>query len=309
MPKSRALFLIIPMILSLVTTAAADPNDLAGGVLITHYVPMGERYYPLGCDGYMQYARITTCSEQDPTVMLNDFANFIEWFVLAAWAEDKVFCGAEFGLGEYDPSMLIFLDHGPCGPDALWIPTSDPDWPAPNSGIAIAWGRDNSPSGNFVPIYQAACYAYGPYYGSTSVPLAPDPSQDFIGFASCEVPSVLYPAEDWGVLGINEPGVSVCPAGWIDAVEETTDPDPWIARPAPNPFHASTRLSFRIPPSDGVEIGIYDACGRLVRMLPAEPVVEWDGRDAAGLRVPAGSYFCRMTSGDRTIAQRVVVVD
>jgi len=108
------------------------------------------------------------------------------------------------------PASSSFVQHGVCGADPQSIPTTDPPWPSPNSGIAIAWAADHAPSGNFVPVYFFGCYLYGSYYGSAVIPLAEDPAQDFIGTASCDVPPVTYPAYAWGSFGLNEEGQAVC---------------------------------------------------------------------------------------------------
>jgi len=196
-------------------TAITSAEDLSNGVLITHYVPgFGGRYEPHGCEDYIQYARITSCDEQNEMATFPDYTTYVEWYVLAAWPEDREFCAVEFGLGDYNNGLVSFTEHGPCHPDATLLPTTDPPWPSPNSGIAIAFAHDAAPSGNFVPIYMFHTYAYGPYYGTTTIPLTTDPATDFIGFASCDVPPVVYACVEWGTLGINEPGEAVCPPGF-----------------------------------------------------------------------------------------------
>jgi len=193
-------------------------DDLSEGALICHNVPDlgyttwiedfgGEAPLSWWC---AQYEPLAGCEDQINAIY-NDADTFYDnFFVLASWAEPKTFCAAEFGLGAYDAGLLSFVQHGACGWDPQSIPTTDPPWPAPNSGIAIAWAIENAPSGNFVPVYFFGCYMYGSYYGSTTVPLIPDPSADFIGFASCDAPPVTYPAYDWGALGLNEAGEAAC---------------------------------------------------------------------------------------------------
>ena len=74
--------------------------------------------------------------------------------------------------------------------------------------------------------------------------------------------------------------------------------------PPPSPTEArSVRLSFLPPPLDGtISLGIYDAKGKLVRVLHREADINefnigndslsttWDGKDDAGENVPAGKY-------------------
>jgi hypothetical protein len=73
--------------------------------------------------------------------------------------------------------------------------------------------------------------------------------------------------------------------------------------PSPSPVERSVRLSFLPPPLDGtISLGIYDAKGKLVRVLHREADINefnigtdalsttWDGKDDAGENLPAGRY-------------------
>ncbi len=69
----------------------------------------------------------------------------------------------------------------------------------------------------------------------------------------------------------------------------------------PNPFNPSTVIPYEIPEVGGkVTIRIYDVTGRLIRTLvdrvehSGRKSVEWDGRDAQGVRVASGVYFYRL---------------
>ncbi len=74
---------------------------------------------------------------------------------------------------------------------------------------------------------------------------------------------------------------------------------------APNPFRATTTLSISAAaaPAQGTSLQIYDVEGRLVRVLahPTAGGVEWDGRNGAGVRVGAGTYFARLKGAPRGI--------
>lgn len=73
--------------------------------------------------------------------------------------------------------------------------------------------------------------------------------------------------------------------------------------PAPSPSERSVRISFLPPPLDGTfSLGVYDAKGKLVRVLRREADINefnigtdalsttWDGKNDAGESVPAGRY-------------------
>ena len=89
-------------------------------------------------------------------------------------------------------------------------------------------------------------------------------------------------------------------------IEGTTDVPPrdhrnfMLLGNYPNPFGPSTTLLFELAERSPVELGIYDASGRLMRRM-AEQVypagrnaIRWDGRDEDGRRVSSGVYFYRM---------------
>ena len=87
----------------------------------------------------------------------------------------------------------------------------------------------------------------------------------------------------------------------FDNVVAQESPSP---SPSPSPTEArSVRISFLPPPLDGtISLGIYDAKGKLVRILHREADINeftigndalsttWDGKDDAGENVPAGKY-------------------
>jgi hypothetical protein len=94
------------------------------------------------------------------------------------------------------------------------------------------------------------------------------------------------------------------PAGSVSPAESGTPsatPEPPSASP-----ERSIRISFVPPPLDGkISLGIYDAKGKLVRVLHKESdvnefqigadalVAHWDGRNDNGEDLPAGKYHAR----------------
>jgi hypothetical protein len=73
-----------------------------------------------------------------------------------------------------------------------------------------------------------------------------------------------------------------------------------LGQNAPNPFTFSTRISFRLHEAGHVTLRVFDASGRLVRVLlkdyraPKSHTVVWDGTDRYGRAMPAGTYFYRL---------------
>ncbi len=80
----------------------------------------------------------------------------------------------------------------------------------------------------------------------------------------------------------------------------------------PNPMSERTMISFAGAPQRPVQLDVFDVRGRLVKRLvegtQSSGQVAWDGRDANGRRVPQGTYFLRMRSGDEVQQRKVAVV-
>jgi hypothetical protein len=82
--------------------------------------------------------------------------------------------------------------------------------------------------------------------------------------------------------------------------------EPTTPEPKPSPSERSVRISFLPPPLEGtISLGIYDAKGKLVRVLHREADINefdigadalsttWDGKDDMGGNAPAGKYRAR----------------
>jgi hypothetical protein len=73
-------------------------------------------------------------------------------------------------------------------------------------------------------------------------------------------------------------------------------------------------IEFASPLAELREFAIYDAAGRrVIDLRPPAPTllaqtISWDGRDAAGRRVPAGLYWIRLRAGDEARVARVLIV-
>jgi hypothetical protein len=82
----------------------------------------------------------------------------------------------------------------------------------------------------------------------------------------------------------------------------------------PNPFNPATRIRFSLPEAARVNVTVFDVQGRRVVTLVDAMVgggtkeVVWNGRDAHGQPVGSGVYFCRLTTGDRTLTRKMVLL-
>ena len=114
----------------------------------------------------------------------------------------------------------------------------------------------------------------------------------------------------------NEGAASEVTTG-IVAVDDTPLPKQFaLYSVSPNPIGKSGVIRFDLPKQVAVELKLYDARGRLVRIAHGGDVLPagshqwtWDGRNDAGRRVSAGVYFYRMNAGSFVATERAVVVD
>lgn len=85
-----------------------------------------------------------------------------------------------------------------------------------------------------------------------------------------------------------------------------------LAQNAPNPFSATTSMSFVLPKAGPVSLLVYDVSGRLVSTLIDRPMdsgthqVNWDGRDSGGNSVANGVYLVRLQAGGETLTRDMV---
>jgi hypothetical protein len=113
--------------------------------------------------------------------------------------------------------------------------------------------------------------------------------------------------------------VRVCALPATTSVEETDTSAPPPSRAIlsqnfPNPFNPLTAIRFALSSPGRVHLAVYDAKGRLVKVLidgnvaTGEHAVPWDGRDRAGHAVPAGVFFARIRTnlGSETIPMSLV---
>ncbi len=105
----------------------------------------------------------------------------------------------------------------------------------------------------------------------------------------------------------------ITPAAGVDGAEQPLED--LVITCLPNPFTASTTVSFSLMRRGPVKAGIYDVSGRLVRSLvdgasmkPGENRITWDGLDGSGRCAGPGVYYVRVSTPDGARASKVVVM-
>ena len=84
----------------------------------------------------------------------------------------------------------------------------------------------------------------------------------------------------------------------------------------PNPFSELININFgMVRSTEGVELKIYDAAGRLVKdpllhttYCPLPTTIFWDGTDQTGRQLPFGVYFVRLKAGNVTVVEKAVLL-
>ncbi|MCF7807486.1 MAG: cellulase family glycosylhydrolase [Candidatus Marinimicrobia bacterium] len=79
----------------------------------------------------------------------------------------------------------------------------------------------------------------------------------------------------------------------------------------PNPFNGGTVIPLEIETDDPLTVEIFDILGRRVQFFDftgakGRVKVSWNGTDLRGLRVPAGTYYYQVISGDMRAAKKML---
>lgn len=99
-----------------------------------------------------------------------------------------------------------------------------------------------------------------------------------------------------------------------DPIRDTLPLEALVVENFPNPFAHSTTIRFELPTAGDVQMEIYDVAGRKRATLLQEwrsagtHDVVWMRLDAAGQRIEAGRYFCRIRVGDGFRTHPLIVV-
>jgi hypothetical protein len=82
----------------------------------------------------------------------------------------------------------------------------------------------------------------------------------------------------------------------------------------PNPFHASTAISYSLVEEGAVRLVVFDISGRRVQTLldtrqgPGDHVAVWDGTTSGGQRAAFGQYLIRLETEGSSLVQKVLFV-
>ena len=150
--------------------------------------------------------------------------------------------------------------------------------------------------------------ATGGYLGGTTLGMTA--GQPAIGVATAAGGSITETAGFWHprsqpVVGVDEPGAQAALTFALMPI-------------VPNPTVRDALVRYVIPGSAGASVKasvrVFDVSGRLVRVLAAGPHspgahnVTWDGRNSAGARLSAGTFFVELAAGQNRSVRRVILL-
>jgi flagellar hook assembly protein FlgD len=77
----------------------------------------------------------------------------------------------------------------------------------------------------------------------------------------------------------------------------------------PNPFNPNTTIQYNVKNSESISLQVIDISGRVVETLlediiePGNHEITWDARNQ-----PSGIYFVKLTSGERSQTQKLILL-
>jgi len=181
---------------------------------------------------------------------------------------------------------------------------------AGGSELAIPWntlfglGAGAVPPGAQIALVASVCWD-------------PEPAGSLGGDSAPSNLSASLPTLDraWTV-SVDGNGDGVPDGTWVAGVPHAGASGLRLLPNQPNPFNPSTTILFDLggqAPAD-VSLAVYDMGGRLVRTLVADRLEPgqhrrlWDGRDAQGRTVAAGTYFARLSTRGQVVTRPLSLV-
>lgn len=205
-------------------------------------------------------------------------------------------------------------------------------------GIPVPWGVSHPCGGSgsipyrVIPVYEPAEHPDPqsvslnglppgePVFGTLDAAKAPTTVEVLVslpnGYDAAAYYTIVLEADTDGD-GVYErigstPIVATYEDGGITGVTEADPEDDLRLRVAPNPFTSGSSIGFSLARGEGVDLGVFDASGRLVRRLvrgklaAGKHLFEWNGRATDGREAAIGIYFVRLHSESRDLTTKVV---
>jgi hypothetical protein len=82
----------------------------------------------------------------------------------------------------------------------------------------------------------------------------------------------------------------------------------------PNPFSSNITIEFDIDVTDYITVGIYNINGQLIKelenneLIPGSYKYSWDATSKNGGKVKNGFYFCKISNGNQTVTEKLILL-
>jgi hypothetical protein len=178
-------------------------------------------------------------------------------------------------------------------------------------GLDLRWNRNMEPDFDCYHVYRGLTEDFVPSEGNRL-----NSSCDTLYFDSGWSWSGGYYYKVSGVdVHGNESGFALLRPDDVSGADTRRVPEAsYLAQNYPNPFNPMTRVKFGLVASAHISLRIYDAAGRLVRVLvegdraAGRHTELWDGCDASGKSVASGVYFYRLDAGSFTQTRKMILL-
>jgi hypothetical protein len=160
--------------------------------------------------------------------------------------------------------------------------------------VYLHWNPNTESDFFHYAVYRGTSASFSPHDSNrVAIVTLPNYVDDGYGYGE----EHYYKVSAIDIHGNESPFSLVTPAEILSVPGTGRDYSDALFQNAPNPFASSTSIVFSIAKAGHVRLMVFDAKGRLVRVLidevrQANHYVElWDGRDRKGKRAAAGMYF------------------
>ncbi|GAH71321.1 unnamed protein product, partial [marine sediment metagenome] len=83
---------------------------------------------------------------------------------------------------------------------------------------------------------------------------------------------------------------------------------------SPNPTHSRVTIQYNLPTNSKVSVRILDITGRVIKTIyegdkkAGNYKFVWDGTTDKGVKVPSGSYFCKIKTGETSLTKKITLI-
>jgi hypothetical protein len=276
------------------------PTDLPAGTLRIEQIAQKTYYWELvgTQDLYYQPAYGRPIATHYDSTGADAGVHYFQ--IVAQTADPMVFWAS-------DPDSGYSVDNlAPCPPQALaGVQTFDP------LGLGLRWRANTEPDLDCYRVYRGASEEFVP--AAENLIATPCDTAIFDSGVSF-TDGYWYKVAAVDVHGNASAYAVLGPDGVTGAEPPAVPQATFLEQNAPNPFNPRTLIRFGVSHPGRARIAIYDAGGRLVRLLFDEDTAAgryrtvWDGCDDHGRALASGLYLCRLVTDDVSQTRKLLLM-